>query len=143
MDLERTRNEPPINPEWMELMDSGIDQALMMYLEGEIPAVNISPDANSFGEDERTFQDLSPTEQRFIIKLLFDKLDFKLEEATVETSYPFEIPQPNPMDTTLTSFAQVSVYETPRSLEENIYLHEIKYPDEKLDYIVAPKDFTL
>lgn len=128
-------SEPAV--EWQEAIGQGVRDALENYeLFGQ---VNTAPVSISGGIDERGFPDLSTKEQNFIKDVLFAEVGFDPDSPQVIAEYSFESPQGAAWSGT----AQVKVYRTARSRGEDMYLHEVKFPDGKVDYLVAPGDYQL
>lgn len=126
-----------LSTEWMQAMEEGINDSLDCY-ELFDQLINISPHAISDHLDERDFLDLTDGEQEFIKRTLFSNLE-------VDTQTPVRTYQmPAPVGTKKTDkdwlgVAEVKVYKTAR-FDEDIFLHEINYPDGKKEYAIAPKD---
>lgn len=128
--------EQRLNPEWQEAIQQGIKDAVDNFeLFG---VINISPLSISEGKDERSFLELSKEEQDFIKGVLFEEIDFDPQNPENVASYITQAPE----GTKWQGEADVKVYKTARS-DEGMFLHEINYPDNKIDYIVAPEDFQL
>lgn len=133
-----TRGTPEshLDPEWEEVIQQGIRDALDNFeLFG---MVNVSPLSISEGKDERTFLDLSPEEQDFIKNTLFREIGFDPQNPESVGGYRTKAPKGAGWQ----GEADVRVYRTGRE-DEGMFLHEIHYPDEKVDYIIAPSDFQL
>lgn len=135
METRRTP-ESHLDFEWQEVIRQGIRDALDNFeLFG---VVNVSPLSVSGGEDERTFLDLSQEEQDFIRDILFREIGFDSQNPESVGSYTTKAPE----GVEWQGEARVKVCKTARS-EEGMFLHEIHYPDNKIDYIIAPPDFQL
>lgn len=129
-------SEPHLSPEWQEAIRQEIRDALDNFeLFG---VVNVSPLSISGGKDERTFFDLSGEEQDFIKGVLFGEIGFDPQTAESIASYKTQAPEGAGWQ----GEADVRVYRTGRG-GEGVFLHEIHYPDKKIDCIIAPSDFQL
>lgn len=132
---ERTP-EQRLNSEWQKAIQQGIRDAVDNFeLFG---MVNVSPLSVSGGEDERTFLDLSEQEQDFIKSVLFKEIGLDPQSPENVASYITQAPERSEWQ----GEADVKVYKTTRS-DEGMFLHEIHYSDNKVDYVVAPEDFQL
>lgn len=130
-------SESELAVEWQEAIRQGVRDALENYeLFGQ---VNIAPASISGEIDERGFVDLSPREQDFIKNVLFVEIGFDPSNPSVTAEYLFEAPD----GVAWSGTAQVILYETARSKSEGMYLHEVRFPDGAVDYIVAPQDYRI
>ena len=128
--------ESELNPEWEEAIKQGIKDALDNFELLEI--VNVSPVTISGGIDERSFLELSLSEQEYVKHVLFREVGFDPQKTEVETTYAMEAPK----GAAWSGISQVTIFRTASS-GRNMFLHQINYPDNKTDYIVASKDFRL
>lgn len=131
-----------LNPEWAEAMKTGLTEALDNF-ELYDQLINVSPITISNGSDERLFQELSNAEREFVVKLLHRQLGLDpFEEKRPVRSYHVEAPKSPDVEKYPEGWqgeASVNVFETARS-DEDMFLHEVQFPDGKLEYAIAPAD---
>lgn len=139
-----TNNPENLKPQWKEKIEEGILGALDSF---EIfdSLINISPGAISDNTDERDYQELSPQEQEYIKKTLFNALEVNPDSDPAIRTYRFSAPEPHDSSKyhqEWSGVAEVRVFRTSRS-DEGLFLHVIHHPDGKVEYAVAEQDRDL
>jgi len=125
-----------INPEWAEKIRSNLEDALTeeMYPFFD-KLVNISPNDLTYEEDSRTFEEATPREREFLVRALFETIGFEPSHSDLKRTYQVQTPDPSVWH----GVAEVKVFQTARQAEDQ-YLHEIHFPDGRIEYAVAPFD---
>jgi hypothetical protein len=127
-------------------MREGLELAIECYELSDqminVAPVNLSPDKS----DERDFEELSDKEKAYLVKILHEQLGVDpSEEKHPVTSYEIEAPKsqdPEKHPEGWQGTAIVNVFETGRT-DEDMFLHELNYPDGKREYFVAPRQTQL
>jgi hypothetical protein len=139
---------------WEEVIRNGIGLAIenfdLFYYpaedsENQIPTpINLSPQSLTEGEDDRTYLELNPEERKILRDEMFDQLGIDPKLPDLIGRYPITAPPASPLDSdpSLRWVGQgvVQVFRTARE-EEGISLHEITYPDERVDFFLAAEDY--
>lgn len=121
-----------LDAEWTKAIQEGFVDSLDCF-ELFDQLINISPHSISDHLDERDFQDLTPEEQDFVKRTVFSTLETNPNSQTPEREYQM----PSEPEQIWDGIAVVRVFKTSRS-DEDIYLHEIHFPDGKMEYAIAP-----
>src|SRR3989338_3860636 len=136
MDETQRDHEQAINPEWAEKIRSNLEDALTEEVYPFFDKlVNISPAALTYDEDPRTFNQATPAERAFLVRILFETVGFNPVIADLERTYKFQSPDPSIWQ----GEADVRVYKTTRHSQHQ-YFHEIHFPDGRVEYAIAPLD---
>jgi hypothetical protein len=148
MTLETDTPERPLNPEWLQRVDEGLDTVFEMYELLGTP-IGLSPfDLTRVGKedplDSRLFSELNGKEKQHILSGAFRRAGFDISQPKVVESYTTVVPQekgPNP-DHVISPAGEVKgiVYDTERR-EEDMFVHHTTFPDGVRDWFIAPKDF--
>lgn len=116
---------------YLEYFKGEVDRGLKDYLDtlGLAVQYHVTPDPLTMGtDDERTFMELDKDEQEVIIQVTLKKLGISEFNRghVLERQY-------NGGDG-----VEVTVYRTNRS-HHGIYLHEMKYPDKMVQWVIGPR----
>lgn len=152
-DSSGSKSEIPIEEkltkeEWKGIMEEGVETAIegfeiLFYPSEEnmpFTPVSFSPAQISGGVDERRFIDLEADEREFIKGNMFTGLGIDRKAPQIVDNYTVPLPHPSYADWEGIAFVQI--VETNRS-EDDLFLHEISFPDERVDYFMATLDYRL
>lgn len=135
-ELHERRGPEPLSPKWKAEVEENIKAAFEEY--EWLSPINVAPASLVEGET-RGLPELTTEEQNFIKGVLFREIGFEPANPTLIGNYDMDAPE----GANWQGAAVVRVYQTAYSADRDMFLHEIHFPDGKVDFIVAPQDFRL
>lgn len=137
---------------WEELIQEGVSLAIenfaLFYYPAEdsknqIPTpLNLSPQVLTQGMDDRSFVFLEPDEREIIKREIYGQLGVDRENPEFVDEYPVVSSRPDDadLDPRWSGQGLVRIVRTEKE-DEEIFLHEITYTDERVDFFLAEKDY--
>jgi hypothetical protein len=119
----------------------GYDGVIIDHI--DLAPATLTSTLSSSLHDNRDYQELTEREKDFVTQRLFEMIGVDPETSPIEREYT--LPAPTSSDPKQpekwTGKATVKVYITSQPEEWDMFLHQIRYPDGKTEYTVAPKTF--
>jgi hypothetical protein len=146
-ELPSNSPEKELNPKWAEVIRSAVEISLNEF--DDFAPIDFSPITLTGNRkdfvDSRALSELSEKEQEFINQTVRDLLKFnddptdgsKAIRTYKSDFYPIGSETPDPIESTYTIVFQTSYS------DRDIYLHVALTPDQRVEYMLAPRDFEI
>lgn len=127
--------------EFLETLPERVDVFLTNY---PYQPLDFSLSSLDFPHDV-SYLDLPSETQKLIRETWFKQIGFEPDKPKIKDEYDFDAPQPvGAKGPSWSGQTHVTIYEAGKNEEgETYFLHQLDYPDETTDYLVAPEDFRL
>lgn len=137
---ERPIGEQDLSPEWTQTMEEGIRGAIENYYGVPVEFNPISLAESDDPQYQKSYDDLSIAERRFIRAIVYDALNFNPDVAELVDSQVASAPHADKK-----GVRNEAVFKTDRSDEEDLYVHIITFEEsgEMDGLFIAPRDLIL